>query len=88
MPNPPFDRLMEASDSVGRYAVKLLSYKETDAGYSVAAAHIAALREAGIPYSFRPRRDVAYPYGIFVPKKQLRLARETVERLGLGADVA
>ena len=84
----PFDRLIEASDSVGRHAVKLSAYKETPAGYAVAAAHIAALREAGIPYSFRPRRDAAFPYGVFVRKKELRMAQETIASVGLGADIA
>jgi hypothetical protein len=71
---------------IGRLAVKLAAYKGNAAGYAVAAAHIAALRQAQIPYSFRPRRDANYPFGVFIVRKQIRPAKETIERMGLGAD--
>jgi hypothetical protein len=78
--------LVEGSDSIGRLAVKLAAYKGTVDGYAVAAAHITVLRQAGIPYSFRPRRDANYPFGVFVVRKQVRQARETLGGIGLGAD--
>jgi hypothetical protein len=53
---------------------------------AVAVAHIAALRQAEIPYSFRPVRDANYPFGVFVVRKQIRQAKETIRRMGLGAD--
>jgi hypothetical protein len=84
----PWGRLIEASDSIGRFAVKLAAYKDTATGYSVASAHIAALREADICYSFRPRRDEIYPVGVFVFRKQLREAQTTIGCVGLGADVS
>ena len=83
----PWGRLIEASDSIGRLAVKLAAYKDTATGYSVASAHIAALRLADICYSFRPRRDEIYPVGVFVLRKQLRQAQTTIGRVGLGADM-
>jgi hypothetical protein len=82
----PWQPLVEGSDSIGRLAVKLAAYKGTAAGYAVAAAHISALRQAEIPYSFRPRRDANYPFGVFVVRKQIRQAKETIGPLGLGAD--
>jgi hypothetical protein len=82
----PWQPLVEGSDSIGRIAVKLAAYKGTAAGYAVAAAHISALRQAEIPYSFRPRRDANYPFGVFVVRKQIRQAKETIGRMGLGAD--
>ena len=84
----PWDRLVEGSDSIGRLAVKIAAYKDTTAGFAVASAHTATLRQAEIPYSFRPRRDNEYPFGLFVGRKLVRRAREATERLGLGADVA
>ena len=85
-PTLPWDRLMEASDSIGRLALRLAAYKDTAGGYSVAAAHVAALRQTGIPYSLRPRRDASYPYGVFVLRKQERKARAAIGLVGLGAD--
>ena len=79
---------MEGSDSIGRFAVKITAYKDTPAGFAVASAHIAALREGGIPYSFRPRRDNEYPFGVFVGPKQIRQAKATIGHVGLGADAA
>ena len=84
----PWGRLIEGSDSVGRLAAKVAGYKDTAAGFAVASAHIAALRHAGIPYSFRPRRDPAFPFGIFVFRKQIRHAKEVIGKIGLGADTA
>ena len=77
----PWGRLIEGSDFVGRLAVKVAGYKDTAAGFAVASAHFAALRHAGIPYSFRPRRDPAFPFGIFVVRKKIRDAKEAIGRM-------
>jgi hypothetical protein len=72
----PWQPLVEGSDSIGRLAVKLAAYKGTAAGYAVAAAHLAALRQAEIPYSFRPRRDANYPSGyLSFANRSVRLKR-------------
>lgn len=84
----PWGRLIEGSDSVGRLAVKVASYEDTAAGFAVASAHVAALRHASIPYSFRPRRDPAFPFGIFVVRKQIRHAKGVIGKIGLGVDTA
>ncbi len=84
----PWGRLIEGSDSVGRLAVKVAGYNDTLAGFAVASAHIAALRHAGIPYSFRPCRDPAFPFGIVVVRKQIRHAKEVIGKMGLGVDTA
>jgi hypothetical protein len=83
-----WDRLIEGSDSIGRLAEKVVAYRDTAAGFAVAAVHIAALRQAGIPYSCRPRRDGQYPFGVFVAHKQIRRAKRTVGLAGLGVDAA
>lgn len=82
----PWDRLIEGSDSVGRLAIKVVGYKDTAAGFGIAAAHIAALREAGIRYSLRPRRSAEYPFAAFVARKQIRRAKATIGQIGLGVD--
>lgn len=84
----PWDRLIEGSDSIGRFAVKIAAYKDTDAGFAVAAAHIAALRHSGTSCSLRPRRDLEYSFGLFVNRKQVRQAKAIIGRVGLGADAA
>lgn len=79
---------MEGSDAIGRLAVKIAAYKDTTAGFAVASVHITALRQAKIPYSFRPRRDTEYPFGVFVVRRLFRVAKETVACAGLGAHVS
>lgn len=87
-PSLPWDRLIEGSDSIGRFAVKIAAYKDTAAGFAVAAAHIESLRHSGTSCSLRPRRDPEYPFGIFVNRKQIRQARAIIGHIGLGADAA
>jgi hypothetical protein len=41
----PSDRLMEASDNLGLGATKILRYRNTAAGYGIAAALGAVLRQ-------------------------------------------
>ena len=85
-PSLPWERLIEGSDSIGRLATKITAYKDTAAGFAVASAHIAALRQADIPYSLRPRPDPVLPFAIFVLRKQVRRAKGTIGQVGLGAD--
>jgi CheY-like chemotaxis protein len=84
----PWDRLMEASDSLGPDAAKLLRYKNTAAGYGIAAAHAAALRAAGVPYSFLPSDDLEHPVELRVTAEDLERAQEMTSRVGIGADIA
>jgi CheY-like chemotaxis protein len=84
----PWDRLMEASDNLGPNAAKLLRYKNTAAGYGIAAAHVAALRAAGVDYSFRPSDDPEHPVELRVSAEDLGRAHEMTSRVGIGADIA
>jgi hypothetical protein len=81
-----WDRLGEASDKIGPDAAKLVAYKNTAAGYAIAAVHVVALREAIVPYSVRPTGHGEYPFGIFVLTEGLNRAREIVGSVGIGSD--
>ena len=83
-----WDRLMEASDSIGSGAVEVMAYRNTGAAFSIAAAHSAALRAADVNYAFRPKTESALPFGLFVAPGDASRARDLLERLGLGVDVA
>ena len=87
-PSLPWHRLIEGSDSIGRFAVKIADYKDTAAGFGVAAAHVAALRHSGTSCSLRPRRDPEYPFGLFVNRKQIGQAKAIIAHVGLGADTS
>jgi CheY-like chemotaxis protein len=84
----PWDRLMEASDLLGPDAVTLLRYKNTAAGYGIAAAHAAALRAVGVPYSLRPGDDSECPVELWVAPEDLGRAGEMIGWVGIGADTA
>ena len=81
-----WDRLREASDRIGP-AAKLVAYKNTAAGYAIAAVHVASLRQANVPYSIRPTDHSEYPFGIFVLTDDLNRARKIVGGVGLGSDI-
>jgi hypothetical protein len=83
----PWDRLMEASDKIGPDAARLVAYKNTAAGYAIAAAHIASLREAAVSRSVRPTGDTEHPFGTFVLPNEMGRAREMIGRVGLGSDI-
>ena len=85
--SPAWDRLIEASDSIAPGAVQVLGYKDTGAAFGVAAAHSAALRAAGLGYSFRPNTQDAHPFALFVAPTDADQAREVIGRVGLGVDV-
>ena len=82
-----WDRLREASDKIGPAAAKLVAYKNTAAGYAIAAVHVASLREASVPYSVRPTGENEHPFGIFVLPDGLNRARKIVGGVGLGPDI-
>jgi len=81
-----WDRLREASDKIGP-ADKLVSYKNSTAGYAIAAVHVVSLREANVPYSVRPTGHNKHPFGIFVLPDDLNRAREILGGAGLGSDI-
>ena len=83
----PWDRLWEASDKIGPAVAKLVAYKNTAAAYSIAAVHVASLREASLPYSVRPTGDNEHPFGLFVLPDQFNRAREIIGGVGLGSDI-
>ncbi|MBZ5575219.1 MAG: response regulator [Acidobacteriia bacterium] len=83
-----WDRLMEASDAIAGGTVEIMGYRNTGAAFSIAAAHSAALRAAGLDYAFRPKEQAQLTYGLFVAEADARHARELLERVGLGVDIA
>jgi DNA-binding NtrC family response regulator len=80
-------RLIEASDRIDTAAVEVIGYRDTGAAFAIAAAHSAALRAAGLRYAFRSKTLEALPFALFVASRDLRQARELIERVGLGVDV-
>jgi hypothetical protein len=82
-----WDRLQEASDKLGPDVSKLVAYRDTAAGYAIAAVHVACLREANVPYSVRPTGHNEHPFGVFVLPGALYRAREIVGGVGLGSDI-
>lgn len=83
-----WDRLMEASDTLHAGAVGIMRYRNSAAAFSIAAAHSAALRAAGLDYAFRQQEHDPLPYGLFVEASDAAQARELTERIGLGVDIA
>jgi len=83
-----WDRLMEASDSIAPGAVEVMGYRNTGAAFSIAAAHSAALRAAGLDYAFRPKDSGPLAWGLFVAAADARQAHDLLERVGLGVDIA
>jgi hypothetical protein len=73
----PWDRLGDASDKIGP-ATKACWYKNTAAGYAIAAVHVAFLREANVQDSIRPTSRIEHPFGIVVSPVGLNRAREIV----------
>lgn len=86
-PSFAWDRLIEASDALASGAVEVIGYLDTSAGFSVAAAHAAALRAANLFYAFRSTNGGAAPFGLFVAPGDVAPARQLLETVGLGVDV-
>ncbi len=83
-----WDRLMEASEELEGAATELVSYRDTVAGFAVAAAHGAALRAADVPYEFRAAGDEQYPFSLLVLAENVAAAQRLIGYVGLGVDIA
>ena len=83
-----WDRLVEASDRIEAAAAEVLGYRDTIAGFAIAAAHSAALRAAGLRYAFRPHAGSEFSMTLIVATPDAQRARELIGGVGLGADVA
>jgi CheY-like chemotaxis protein len=79
--------LIEGSDEV-LHAYRIASYRDTPVAYSIAAAHAAVLRQAGLPYQFQQDRNAEHPFDLLVPAEQWQQARDAISMLGLSADIA
>jgi len=84
----PWDRLVEGSDQLGVAGTKLMSYRDTTAGYAIAITHVAVLRAAEVPYAFRFTGNAALPLALTVLPGDCAHAMTLIERVGLGADIA
>jgi CheY-like chemotaxis protein len=84
----PWDRLVEASDELGVAGARLLSYRDTAAGFAIAITHIAVLRVALVPYTFRFTGSTALPLELTVLPEHRAQALALIEQIGLGADIA
>lgn len=80
-------RLIEGSDQVSN-PCRIAAYCNTLAAYSIAAAHVAVLRQAGLPYQFAPSGDAAHPIQLLANAGQRQKARDAISMLGLSADIA
>jgi CheY-like chemotaxis protein len=84
----PWERLVEASDPLTPGVEKLMCYRDTAAGFSVAITHIAVLRAAGVPYAFRFTGNASLPVALTVMPQDRAAALKLIEQIGLGADIA
>jgi CheY-like chemotaxis protein len=84
----PWDRLVEASDELGGAGVSLMCYGDTAAGYAIAITHVAVLRVAQVPYSFRFTGNGAMPLMLAVLPDDRAQALGLLQQIGLGADIA
>ncbi|MDR3700837.1 MAG: response regulator [Candidatus Sulfopaludibacter sp.] len=84
----PWDRLVEASDELGNAGASVISYLDTAAGFAIAITHVAVLRAAGVPYTFRFTGNTAMPLMLAVLPDDLAQAQSLIEHIGLGADIA
>lgn len=84
----PWERLVEASDRLDGSGDRLISYRDTAAGFSMAVTHVAVLRAAGVAYAFRFSGSAPFPVALWVSHDDSRPALSWIERIGLGADVA
>ncbi len=88
-PSPfPWDRLVEASDELGVPGARIMSYRDTATGFSIAITHSAVLRTAEMAYAFGFTGDPAMPLALTVLPDDRARALSLIERVGLGADIA
>ena len=84
----PWDRLVEASDDLGTAGAGLMSYRDTAAGFAIAITHVAVLRVAGVPYTFRFNGNLTLPLTLTVLPDDRMQALTLIEQIGLGVDIA
>ena len=84
----PWERLVEASDELGSAGASLMSYRDTAAGYAIAITHVAVLRVAQMPYTFRFTGNAAMPLVLVVLPDDHAQALSLIQQIGLGADIA
>ena len=84
----PWDRLVEASDELGSAGASLVSYRDTAAGYAIAITHVAVLRVAQMPYTFRFTGNAAMPLVLVVLPDDHAQALSLIQQIGLGVDIA
>jgi CheY-like chemotaxis protein len=82
-----WDKLIEGSDPVAR-PFPIVSYRDTSAAYSIAAAHAAILHQAGLPYAFHELSDSVHPFELLAPADRWEYAMECIKMLGLSCDIA
>jgi CheY-like chemotaxis protein len=88
-PSPfPWDRLVEASDTLRDPASRVIGYRDTAAGFAIAITHIAVLRAGRVPYAFRFTGNAALPIALTVLSGDSAQALTLIERVGLGVDIA
>lgn len=81
-----WERLIEGSGPIP-HPNRMVSYRDTSAAYSIAAAHAAILREAGLPYTFRYLSDPIHPFELVTPAEEWPYAMECIQMLGLSVDI-
>jgi CheY-like chemotaxis protein len=81
-----WENLIEGSGPIP-HPYRMVSYRNTSAAYSIAAAHAAILRQAGLPYTFRHLSDPIHPYELATPAEQWQYAMECIQMLGLSVDI-
>lgn len=84
----PWERLVEASDELGASGQRLMSYRDTAAGFAIAVTHVAVLRVAQVPYTFRFTGNPALPLALAVLPDDRIEALTLMQQIGLGADIA
>ena len=84
----PWERLVEASDEIGPAEQRLMSYRDTAAGFAIAVTHVAVLRVAQVPYTFRFTGNPALPLALAVLPDDRMEALTLMQQIGLGADIA
>ncbi len=84
----PWERLIEASDELGIPGQRLMSYRDTAAGFAIAVTHVAVLRVAQVPYTFRLTGNPSLPLALAVLPDDSTEALSLMQQIGLGADIA
>ncbi len=84
----PWERLVEASDELGPAGQRLMAYRDTAAAFAIAVTHVAVLRVAQVPYTFRFTGNPSLPLALSVLPDNRVEALRLMQQIGLGADIA